>query len=208
MLIHYVGSFILYSFSIALSFLFSGFFIRPLTLTELKNDEEEDEKALKRLDEENFEYKYLDELEQLEKIISYPLEEKETTLEIPFINANIIMFYEDNVFKYYCNKDVIYKYLNVACRKFVIEHNSRGLYLDGEIDAESEEVTTESMETSLFIKKVETKLFEKKINKFVRVGSIHDYNEKKNIKLVKEIDILDFLQSYKSTKVDKVDKVD
>ena len=38
--IHYAGIFILYSFSMAFSFLFAGLFIRPLSLKELKDDEE------------------------------------------------------------------------------------------------------------------------------------------------------------------------
>ena len=100
------------------------------------------------------------------------------------------MFYEDDTFKYYCNTDVMYKYLNVACRKFVIEYDVKKLYIDGQ----NEEHTTKSVHSELFVTKAETKLLERKINHFIRVGSIHDYNDKNNIKLVKEIDILDFLQ--------------
>jgi hypothetical protein len=181
-----------------MSFVFTGFFIKPLTLRELEEEEEEDKKALKRLEEENFEYKYLDEFEQLEEVeITVDklneLKNKEITLEIHFLKATIIMFY-DETFKYYCNTDVMYKYLNVACRKFVIEYNAKKLYIDGQ----HEENKTESVHSELFVTKAETKTLERKFNHFIRIGSIHDYNDKNNIKLVKEIDILDFLQMNKS----------
>ena len=192
---HYISASLLYGFSIFVSFLFTGFFIKPLTLKELEDDKEEEKNFETRLQEENFEYKYLDEYEQLEEIdITLDklneLNHKEITLEIPFLKATIIMFYEDDTFKYYCNTDVIYKYLNVACRKFVIEYNAKKLYVDGQ----HEEKTTDSVHSELFVTKSETKILERKINHFIRIGSIHDYNDKNNIKLVKEIDILDFLQ--------------
>ena len=197
--LHYIALYTLYSMSIFMSFVFTGFLIKPLTLRQLEEDEEEDKKAMKRLEEENFEYKYLDEYEQLEEIeITIDklteLKDKEITLEIPFLKATIIMFYEDDTFKYYCNTDVMYKYLNVACRKFVIEYNVKKLYIDGQ----HEETTTNSVHSELFVTKAETTLIERKINHFIRIGSIHDYNDKNkdknNIKLVKEINILDFLQ--------------
>ena len=197
--LHYIATYALYSMSIFMSFIFTGFLIKPLTLKDLEEDEEEDKKAMKRLEEENFEYKYLDEYEKLEekeitldKLVE--LKNKEITLEIPFLKATIIMFYEDETFKYYCNTDVIYKYLNVACRKFVIEYDVKKLYIDGQ----HEEKTTESVHSELFVTKAETKLLERKINHFIRVGSIYEYNDKHNIKLIKEIDILDFLQMNKS----------
>jgi len=196
-MLQYVATFLLYSFSIAFSFLFSGLFIRNLTLKELEEDAEEDRLALKRFDEENFQYKYLDEYEQLEEKDVPDLKDVTTTLEIPFLKVTIIMFYEEGVFKYYSNTDVIYKYLNVACRKFVIENDAKKLYIVGKEDIvpEIKENEIESKSSNLFITKPETVLFETKMNRFIRVGSIHDYNDKNNIKLIKEIDILDFLQN-------------
>jgi hypothetical protein len=193
-MLQYVATFLLYSFSIGFSFLFAGLFIKNLTLKELEEDAEEDRLALKRLEEENFEYKYLDEYEQLEETLieNDDLKGKETTLEIPFLKATIIMFY-DNGFKYYSNTDVIHKYLNVVCRKFVIEHNAKKIYIDGKVEEViQKEVKSDS---ELFVTKAETMMLERKCNQFIRVGSIHDYNDKNNIKLIKEIDILDFLQN-------------
>ena len=122
-----------------------------------------------------------------------------TKLEIPFLKVTIILFYEEGVFKYYSNTDVIHKYLNVACRKFVIEHDAKKLYIVGkediipEINENENEKESNSSKSNLFITKPETVLFETKMNRFIRLGSIHDYNDKNNIKLIKEIDILDYL---------------
>jgi hypothetical protein len=201
-IVYYIASCVLYGFSILASFFFTGFLIRPLSLRELQEDEEEEKRAEKRMEEENFEYKYLEDYEHLEEreiteTELIELKDKETTLEIPFLKVTIIMFY-DETFKYYSNTDVIYKYLNVACRKFVIEHDVKKLYLDGNI----EEVKNDSVKSELFVTKAETKTLERKINHFIRVGSIYDYKDKHNIKLVKEIDILDFL---KTCNLDKVD---
>jgi hypothetical protein len=191
-LLCYIATYALYGFSIFASFLFTGFLIRPLTLKDIEEDIEEDKLLQKRIEEENFQYKYMDEYEKLEETEIDYTKLKETTLEIPFLKIKIIIFYEenDNTFKYYSNTDVIYKYLNVACRKFVIENNAKKLYIDGNL----EEVISESVKSELFVTKAETKLLERKFNHFIRVGSIHDYNNKNNIKLIKEIDIIDFLK--------------
>jgi len=196
--IQYVAIFVLYGVSMAFSFLFTGLFIKPLSSKELEDDANEEKLALARLDEQNFEYKYLDEYEQLEEkdIDVDVLKGKETTLEIPFLKATIIMFYEDG-FKYYCNTDVIHKYLNVACRKFVIEHDVKQLYIDGKEEVIQKEVKSES---ELFVTKPETITVDKKCNQFIRLGSIHDYNDKNNIKIVKEIDILEFLETCRRMK--------
>lgn len=189
---HYISSFILYGGSILLSFLLTGFLVPPLSTRDIDEDAEENRQYIKRLEEENFQYKFLEEYMNLEENdIDIDLKDKTITLEIPFLKVTIIMFYEDNTFKYYSNTDVIYKYLNVACRKFVVEFNVKKLYIDGTL----EEVTTPSVETNLFVTKSETKKLERKINHFIRVGSIHDYNQKNNIKLIKEIDILEFLKT-------------
>ena len=193
--IRYMAVVLLYSFSIAISFLFAGIFVPPLSFEEIQEDLNEDKLAEKRAEEQNFEYKYLDEYEKLEQKDVNLDKSITTTLEIPFLKTTIIMFYEDETFKYYSNTDVIYKYLNVACRKFVVENDAKKLYNDGT----TEEVKTESVksESDLFIIKPETTVLEKKCNRFIRVGSIHDYNEKNNIKVIKEIDILEFLKNCK-----------
>jgi len=187
----------LYSLSIGFSFLFTGIFVKSKysTLEEIKKEEDEERKMINYMDELNFEYKYLDEINKLKDTSVSDLvdiSEKYTTLEIPFLKATIIMYYEDGVFYYYCNTDVIYKYLNVACRKFVIEHNVINLYVE---KTDSEEIKQQSVSSALFVTKQESTLLEKKMNKFIRVGSIHDYEAKNLKKKIKEIKLSDFLNS-------------
>ena len=98
-IVYYIASCVLYGFSILASFFFTGFLIRPLSLRELQEDEEEEKRAEKRMEEENFEYKYLEDYEHLEEreiteTELIELKDKETTLEIPFLKVTIIMFYD------------------------------------------------------------------------------------------------------------------
>ena len=238
-LFYFLCNILIYSTSFALSFLFSGFFRNDLTVQEIEEEEEEERKMIQHLDELNFEYKYLDEYEELKKIhenkMQYTINTetnvesnvetntesnatqdkqtldekalievendldkdkfknlKETTLEIPFLKVKIIMYYENDTFYYYCNTDVVYKYLNVVCRKFVIENDVPELYVE---KTESYEVKTEGVSSALFVTKSDSVLLEKKMNKFIRVGSIYDYDLKHIKKNIKEINVMDFLSS-------------
>ena len=75
----------------------------------------------------DFEYKYLDEIELLEDIVleeSYIKELENIKMEFEVPNNKLIIFYKDSTFMYYTEfGDIIYKYLNVACRKYVIDNN-------------------------------------------------------------------------------------
>jgi hypothetical protein len=208
-LFNFLSTFLLYAFSIGFSFVFTGLIVKPKYATnqQIENEDDEEKKMLEHLEEINFEFKYLDEYEALpdknetnetnelndlnDINCTNLLKDKITTLDIPFLKVKIIMYYDD-AFYYYCNTDVVYKYLNVACRKFVIENNVKHLYIE---KTESEEVKTKGVSSDLFISKSDSVLLEKKMNKFIRVGSIHDYETKhKNKKNIKEINISDFLK--------------
>lgn len=211
-----LSNIILYSVSIGFSFLFTGLFVKSKYATdkEIELEDHEERNMLTHMEEVNFEFKYLDEYEALKnealknelknealnekakdetKMESNELKDlkdKISTLDIPFLKAKVIMYYDD-AFYYYCNTDLVYKYLNVACRKFVIEHNVPHLYIE---KTESEEVKTQGVSSALFVSKADSTLLEKKMNKFIRVGSIHDYETKQTQKKsIKEIDVLDFL---------------
>ena len=205
-LFHLLSNLILYTVSIGFSFLFTGYFVKPkyATIKEIELEDEQERNMLNHMEEINFEFKYLDEYEALKSTLIESvkdeeiksevnqikdLKDKTTTLDIPFLKAKIIMYYDD-AFYYYCNTDVVYKYLNVACRKFVIENNVPHLYVE---KTESEEVKTQGVSSALFVSKADSTLLEKKMNKFIRVGSIHDYETKQTKKNIKEIDVLDFL---------------
>jgi hypothetical protein len=203
---HYVLSFQLY----VLSFLFS-FYLSSLLITNkyAKQDTTEPDKLEQEMIEHcnnyMFQFKYLDELEALDICYNNGVnKENTTTLEIPFLNNKVVMFYdtERSAFCYYTKGEVIYKYLNVACRKYVIEHNCRHLYLD----VESKESNVEPINVapikpinnlfvnSFFVKKSEKTLLVKNINKFISVGSLEDYEKTLLSKVnVKNVSFSDYL---------------
>jgi len=102
---------------------------------------------------------------------------KETMMDIPFLNATVIMYWENDTFFYCSNKDLIYKYLNVVCRKFIIENNAKQLYLD-------DSHKNSQVYSSLFVKqetnsnsKSKSNSLEKN-NNFIRMSTILDYFHK------------------------------
>lgn len=206
---HYVLSFQLY----ILSFLFS-FYLSSLLITNkyANQDTTEPDKLEQEMIEHcnnyMFQFKYLEELEALDICYNNVVnKENTTTLEIPFLNNKVVMFYdtERSAFCYYTKGDVIYKYLNVACRKYVIEHNCRHLYLD----MDTKEVNVEPVASinvapiksinnlfvnSLFVKKPEKTLLVKNVNKFISVGSLEDYEKTLLSKVnVKNVSFSDYL---------------
>jgi hypothetical protein len=102
------------------------------------------------------------------------------------------MYYDNDAFYYYTKGDVIYKYLNVACRKYVIEYNCKHLYMDNDTSKLIETVDTE--QNNIFIKKIEKPLLYKKCNKFILRGSIEDYEKTLIVNDENDIDIIDFLE--------------
>ena len=127
-----------------------------------------------------FEFNYLDELEQLEIKDTIVDKKNVTTLDIPFLNNKIIMYYDidKEAFCYYTKGDVIYKYLNVACRKYIIEHDCKHLYKVAEPTKIIDKIINEPI-NNIFIKKTEKLNSEliKNINKFILVGSLDDYEK-------------------------------
>lgn len=195
---HYFLNAQLYIISLLFSFYLSSVLIKNKYIN---NDTTEDDLLEKKMIENSkiylFQFNYLDELENLDNSYTEINKNNITTLEIPFLNNKIIMFYDTDkkAFCYYTKGDVIYKYLNVACRKYVIEHNCKYLYLsddNSESDIETKDTepkNTEPKDTehnkgiknmflnNCFIKKVEKKLLTKKTNKFISCGSLEDYEK-------------------------------
>ena len=145
-----------------------------------------------------FQFKYIDELNNMDSSMVNLILDKNivTTLEIPFLNNTIIMFYDidKQAFCYYTKGDVIYKYLNVACRKYVIENNCKHLYLETEPSKLMSTIPM-SINNNLFVKKQEKQFLNKNINKFILCGSLDDYNKMKasNNNTVNNISVKDFL---------------
>ena len=190
---HYVDYVILYIFSISV-----GLYITALLLPNKKYDMSEEIELEKEMIEYSkkcmFEQLYIDEINQLEDCSSSNIIDKNNiiTLDIPFLNNKIIMYYDNDTFYYYTKGDVIYKYLNVACRKYVIEYNCKQLYVDDNISTLVENTNTDA-DNNLFIKKVEKPMLYKKCNKFILRGSLEDYEKTLTKPIENDIDIIEFL---------------
>ncbi len=177
-----------------------GFYLATLMLpnyNKLNMEEEEllEEEMIEHCKRHMFTNMYLDEFELLEESDSSKCINKKDviTLDIPFLNNTIIMFYDSDkeAFCYYTKGDIIYKYLNVACRKYVIEYKCKHLYSDGESQVVK---TLEPIkENTTFIKKVERQLLHKDTNKFILCGSLDDYYKSLIVTEDNDIDIIDFL---------------
>jgi hypothetical protein len=177
-----------------------GFYIATLMLpnyNKLNMNEEEllEEEMIEHCKRHMFTNMYLDELEVLEDSDSSKCINKKDviTLDIPFLNNTIIMFYDSDkeAFCYYTKSDVIYKYLNVACRKYVIEYKCKHLYSEGE--SQIVKTLDTIKENSMFVKKVERQLLHKETNKFILCGSLEDYYKSLIVTEDNDIDIIDFL---------------
>ena len=175
-----------------------GFYIASSMLpdyTKLNMDEEE------ILEKEMIEYckrymfinMYIDELELLEVDSSICINKNDIiTLDIPFLNNTIIMFYDTDkeAFCYYTKGDVIYKYLNVACRKYVIEYNCKHLYSNEESHIVQ---TVINSENKMFVKQIKRPLLHKNINKFILCGTLDEYYKSLIVNEDNDLDIIDFL---------------
>jgi hypothetical protein len=190
----YIISLLLHLFS-----MFSGFYLATLMLpnyNKLNMDEEEllEKEMIEHCKRHMFTNMYVDELEELEDSESFICNKKNIiTLDIPFLNNTIIMFYDSDkeAFCYYTKGDVIYKYLNVACRKYVIEYKCKHLYSDGE--SQIVKTLDTIKENSMFVKKIERQLLHKDTNKFILCGSLEDYYKSLIVTEDNDIDIIDYL---------------
>jgi len=197
-MIEHFMNFMLYSVSI-----FFGLYISTLMLPKhiLYNCEEDD--LLEKEMIENcklflIETMYLDEIEDFND--SSGIIDKNNTITFEYLNNKIIMFYdpEKEMFCYYSKSDTIYKYLNVACRKYILEYKCKQLYHNQDTSKiiKKESVTSHN----LFVNKVEPSLLEKRINKFLYCGNLEDYEKinQTNDCDYKDIDILQFISSSKT----------
>ena len=148
-------------------------------------------KAIDTPDEILPEYEYVEELEDLiESSVEESPVSKDNVITVDIINNKVVMFYdpEREAFCYYTKGDIIHKYLNAVCRKYVIEFNCPSLYKD----ETSHTIKTERFGNELFVTKVEKMLLEKNINKFILCGTLEEYNKVEPEE--NDIDIIDFLK--------------
>ena len=186
-----------YYFGIYLVGLSVGFLLVPFVIRRKK----EDEKDGIELDE--FYDKLFISTKFLEEVIEAPssnlsqeelvqLKEKVLTYEIPYLKYKVIMYYdlETDAFCYYSNMDIIYKYLDIFCRKYVLDFNCKQLYKFSE---ETKVVEKKKVEQcGPFVSKVERLMLEKETHRFIYKGKLEDYNKKESL-APREITFQEFL---------------
>ena len=196
-MINYLGYVTIYLFGLGI-----GFFLVPFVIRKNHNESEGIE-----LDE------FYDKLfvcsKFLEELIEAPasnlteeelsqLKEKVLTYQIPYVNYKVIMYYDSefNAFMYYSNSDIVYKYLDIACRKYVLEFNCKQIYKFSE---ETKVVEKQAMvQRGPFVTKTERVLLEKDTNRIIYKGKLEDYDKKDSI-IPKEITFQEFLVLQRQT---------
>lgn len=172
----------IYLISITFGLYISGYIYKPLTIEEIEEEDKKEQKMIEHMELLNFPHLYEDELNDL-SLNSYDKEKLNMVeLEVPL---NMVMMYYDpsnEAFCYYTkNGDVGYKYLNVVCRKFVIDNNCKELYKEGMEPIEEPKAV--QMDNCFSIKKKHkpNTTQSKIINKFIRMGTYEDYYETKKV---------------------------
>lgn len=183
---------ILYFFSITLGLYLSGYTCKRLTLQEILEEEEKEQKMLEHMKLLNFPYLYEDELNDLSLNPTLNKESlKDIIIEMNVPMNSVIMYYDKDSFCYYTkNGDVGYKYLNVVCRKYVIDNHCKELYKEGpEPVEEKKELNIDSCFLSIKPKPTrESKI----VNKFIHMGTYEDYYELKRVVPKNNLSFMDF----------------
>jgi hypothetical protein len=196
-MINYLGYISIYLFGLGIGFLLVPFVIR-------RNHNESEGIEL-----DDFYDKLFVCSKFLEEVIEAPvskltveelseLKEKVLTYEIPYLNYKVIMYYDSefDAFMYYSNSDIIYKYLDIACRKYVLEFNCKQIYKFSE---ETKVVEKPAMvQRGPFVTKTERILLEKDTNRIIYKGKLEDYDKKESI-IPKEITFQEFLVLQRET---------
>lgn len=181
----------LYLVGITVGLYFAGYTCKELVHEELVEENRKEQKMIEHMELLNFHHKYEDELN--EAINDYDKENLPITeLEVPM--NRVLMYYDPKkeIFCYYTKHgDVAYKYLNVVCRKFVIDNKCRELYKDGvEQFEEPKEITMDKCFTKK--RKKPTITVSKIINHFIRMGTYEDYYETKKVVPKNTLSFMDY----------------
>jgi len=123
------------------------------------------------------EYKFIQELEEapmstltVEELSA--LRNEVLYYEIPNLHYKVHMFYdaEKHAFCYFSANELPYKYADIVCRHYVLEHKCKQVYLFPEESTETEK-ESETTTTGPFVAKKEKRnLLQKELNKFIYMG--------------------------------------
>ena len=188
-----------YMFGTVLGLFLSGYTLKRLSLKEIE-EEEKEQQMIAQMELKNFEYLYQDEvcdasMVDLDDDAKKELKNKVITYVVP--GNTIKMFYDVDKegYCYYTQRgEVGYKYLNVVCRKYVLEHNVKQLYREGMETIELHTVPKEM--DACFSRKKTTKQpmvqENKRINKFIHLGTFQDYEKKLSMVPIHKVSFKDY----------------
>ncbi len=160
-----------------------GYGLIPLFIAHSPIDEEEGIELDKKYDKLFLSFKFMDEMEDApdsslseEELIQ--LRDKVLEYEIPFLNYKVILYYdqEKEGFCYYANSTIVYKYLNVAARRYVLDYGCKQVYKEMLPSKRKEEKT---VTFGNFVAKVGKTTLEKDMNRFIYLGNLLEYKPKK-----------------------------
>jgi hypothetical protein len=155
-----------------------GFISIPFFVT-IKQIDEKDDEFDEAYNEILLGFKFMEEVEEapessLNKEELEGLRDKKLHYELPYLRHPVIMFYdqEKEAFCYYSNSTLIYKYLNVVARKYVLDYACKQVYREMIPSTKKEEKT---VTFGQFVPKVGKTTLEKEINRFLYLGNLHAY---------------------------------
>lgn len=176
--------------SMAFSFFICGYTTKYLSHDEISYEEYQEQKMIETYELKNFDFKYEIEFEELK---SHDLSQNELNeLKDKYVECDVPlnkvkMYYDatQNGFCYYTKfGDVIYKYLQVVARKYVIEHDCKIVFVEGTnvIEEKNNVILDSCFFNHKFKKKEDVIKEEKKVNKYIRLGTFEDIKTKVEIK--------------------------
>lgn len=187
----------IYSGSILFFLFLSNIFVKPISLHDIKEIIDEEEKMILLHKINNFQYKYDEPFEKLE--ICKLDDDYKKTLKHKIIKHNvpnncIKMFYdyENDCFSYYTrNRDIPFKYLDTICKKYCIDFNCKELFKNNIDETKIDDKINDNQINSCFKNIKVYKKIEKIKNHYKHLGKI----PKINTKIYNNFTFLDFLKN-------------
>jgi hypothetical protein len=159
--------------------IFIGFMSIPLFVTFKRIDEKEGIEFDEKYNHILLAFRFMEEVEEapdscLTEDELKDLSNKILHYEIPYLNQKVIFFYdhEKAAFCYYASSTLIYKYLNVVARKYVLDYECKQIYKEMLPSTRKEEKT---VTFGNFVPKVGKTTLEKEMNRFLYLGNLHEY---------------------------------
>jgi hypothetical protein len=143
-------------------------------------------------------YKFVDEVDEapdstLTEEELEGLRDKVLHYEIPYIGQKVILFYDHKKggFSYYANSGIIYKYLNVAARRYVLDYGCKQVFKEMVPSMKKEEKT---VSFGNFVPKVGKTVLEKEMNAYHYLGTFQEFENKKETHPPKKIDFAAYMR--------------